>query len=150
MAEVVFRSTQYLTPEDLKSMALFIKELPASGPARPPEVERADRNSWQAGEKIYADRCADCHGKQGEGLRKAYPALAGNRSVMLSSPNNVIKAILYGGFPPSTAGNPMPYGMPPFGQNLKDEEVAAVASYIRQAWGQMASPVSALDVYRAR
>ena len=29
----------------------------------------------------------------------------------------------------------MPYGMPPFAQRLSDDEVAAVVTYIRAAWG---------------
>ena len=42
-----------------------------------------------------------------------------------------------------TKGNPMPYGMPPFAGLLSDNEVAAVVSYIRTAWGNRGSPVSA-------
>jgi mono/diheme cytochrome c family protein len=38
--------------------------------------------------------------------------------------------------------------MPPFGVLLDDAEIAAVASYVRQSWGQFASPVSPLDVLR--
>lgn len=150
MAEVVYRSTQYLHADDLQAIATFLQQLPATEPDRHAAVEHADPALWRAGEKLYAAQCASCHGQQGEGLPRAYPALAGNRQVLLASPNNVIKAILHGGFAPSTQGNPMPYGMPPFGPSLKDEEVAAVASYIRQAWGQLAPPVSPLDVHLAR
>jgi mono/diheme cytochrome c family protein len=151
MAEVVFRSTQHLSPDDLRAMAVFLQTLPAGdAPGRPADVKPAEPALWRAGEKLYAERCASCHGERGEGLAGAYPPLAGNRAVLVPQPHNVIKAILYGGFAPSTAGNPRPHGMPPFGWALKDEEVAAVASYIRQSWGQMASPVSALDVLHAR
>lgn len=149
MAEVVYRSTQYMKTEDLTAIALFLQQLPPVD-AEPSAAEAADRALWRAGEKLYADQCASCHGKQGEGVPHAYPALVGNREVLLASPLNVIKAILHGGFAPSTHGNPMPYGMPPFGPSLNDDELAAVASYIRQAWGQRASPVSPLDVHRAR
>jgi mono/diheme cytochrome c family protein len=40
--------------------------------------------------------------------------------------------------------------MPPFKQLLSDGEVAAVATYVRQSWGNQAAAVSALDVHRAR
>jgi mono/diheme cytochrome c family protein len=40
--------------------------------------------------------------------------------------------------------------MPPFGQTLKDAEVAAVASYLRSAWGNAAPEVTELDVLAAR
>jgi mono/diheme cytochrome c family protein len=59
---------------------------------------------------------------------------------------NAIRMVLNGGYPPGTAGNPMPYGMPPFAQSLSDVEVAAVVTYIRTAWGNHGTPVSAKDV----
>ena len=58
--------------------------------------------------------------------------------------------VLNGGFPPSTEGNPRPYGMPPFSQDLNDQEVAAVVTYIRQSWGNHASAVSAAEVGSSR
>ena len=51
---------------------------------------------------------------------------------------------------PATARNPRPYGMPPFAQVLDDASIAAVVSYIRNAWGNRAEPVSQLQVMRAR
>ena len=44
----------------------------------------------------------------------------------------------------------MPYGMPPFAHVLSEEEMAAVATYLRRSWGAQASPISALDVARWR
>jgi mono/diheme cytochrome c family protein len=40
--------------------------------------------------------------------------------------------------------------MPPFGQALKDQDVAAVVSYIRNSWGNAAGGVSLSDVRRVR
>jgi mono/diheme cytochrome c family protein len=40
--------------------------------------------------------------------------------------------------------------MPPFGPSLKDDEIAALASYVRNAWGNAAPAVSTLDVLNAR
>lgn len=51
---------------------------------------------------------------------------------------------------PTTAGNPRSFGMPPFGQMFSDQEIAALATLIRQSWGNTASPVSALDVLRLK
>jgi mono/diheme cytochrome c family protein len=150
MAEVVFRSTQYLKDDDARAIATFLKVLPSTVA----EVPRAE--SWpvvdtavmDAGAEIYENRCADCHGKAGEGVAGMYPALAGNRAVTLASPANAIRAVLSGGFPPGTAGNPRPFGMPPSAPFLTDEEVAAVVSYIRNAWGNRASPVASWEVGR--
>jgi mono/diheme cytochrome c family protein len=71
-----------------------------------------------------------------------YPPLAGNPSIQMESSVNPVRMVLNGGFPPGTAGNPEPYGMPPFAQTLSDDEVAAVVTYIRAAWGNRGSPVS--------
>ena len=49
---------------------------------------------------------------------------------------------------PTTAGNPRPYGMPPFGQTLDAAEVAAVLTYIRGSWGNDSAPVTQLDTMR--
>jgi len=73
-----------------------------------------------------------------------------NLSVVTPLPANVVKAILYGGYAPSTAANPRPYGMPPFFGTLSDRDVAAVATYLRVSWGNRASPVSTLEVERYR
>jgi len=40
--------------------------------------------------------------------------------------------------------------MPPFGQDLSDQEIAAVVSYVRQSWGNHALPVSPAEVSSAR
>ena len=58
--------------------------------------------------------------------------------------------MLGGGFAPATAGNPRPYGMPPFLQVLSDADIAAVLSHIRASWGNEAEPVSAVQVLRLR
>jgi mono/diheme cytochrome c family protein len=149
MAEVVFRSTQHLAPDDVRAMAVYLKDLPQADLARP-AGSAPDGDTLQLGTKVYADRCASCHGDRGEGVTGLYPALAGNRAVTLPSPNNLVKAIVHGGFPPTTAGNPRPFGMPPFRQVLDDKQVAAVASYVRHAWGNGAPAVSTLEVVRAR
>ena len=58
--------------------------------------------------------------------------------------------VLNGGFAPGTAGNPRPYGMPPFRPLFDDEEVAAVVSYVRNSWGNKAGYVSPVEVDRFR
>jgi mono/diheme cytochrome c family protein len=145
MAVVVYRSTQYLSDADLHAMVRYLQDLPPdASTARPQPTGSAAL--FTNGEKLYARHCADCHGEQGEGAQGAYTPLAGNRAISLATPANLVQAVLHGGFPPATSGNPRPYGMPPWRQTLDDAEIAAVLSYIRQAWGHGAPPVSALDV----
>ena len=44
----------------------------------------------------------------------------------------------------------MPYGMPPFAQSLSDNEVAAVVTYIRTAWGNHGNPVTSAQANQLR
>ena len=147
MAEVVFTSTQHLTEQDLDAMARYLASIPVSEEPRT-EPRRADAETMLAGSKVYEQHCAACHGDRGQGVSAMYPALAGNRAVTLASHNNLVRGIRRGGFMPTTAGNRQPFGMPPYGQVLNDNEIAAVATFMRQSWGNSAAPVSALDVLR--
>ena len=148
MAEVVFSSTQHLNPKDLKAMAHYLKELPRQESAQA-EPKLANAEVQQMGQSLYEDQCASCHGDRGEG-RGDYPPLAGNRTVTMHSSVNLVRIILSGGFAPTTQGNPRPYGMPPFGHTLSDPEVAAVATHVRNAWGNQAGAVMPLDVQKTR
>ena len=102
------------------------------------------------GAGIHKDHCAACHQANGEGVPRVYPPFAGNAAILMRNPVNAIRITLNGGFPPSTSGNPRPYGMPPFAHRLSDDEVAAVVTYIRGAWGNNAAPVSPAEVAGAR
>jgi mono/diheme cytochrome c family protein len=59
---------------------------------------------------------------------------------------NPIRMVLNGGFPPGTAGNPRPYGMPPFRLVMNNDEAAAVVTYVRNSWGNQAGMVSSVEV----
>ena len=149
MAEVVLQSTQHLNDADLRAMAVFLQSLPE----RASELERVPATRTRLSEdgaKLYGTHCAQCHGERGEGVAGAYPALAGNRAVTMASPVNLVQVVLHGGYAPATAGNPRPYGMPPFVMDLNDKEIASVLSYIRGSWGHTAAEVTAVDVNKAR
>ncbi|MEO7116198.1 MAG: cytochrome c [Caldimonas sp.] len=149
MAEVVARSTQFLNDADLAAMAEYLRSLPSTGNVSASSATAASTRS-ERGAKLYSDHCADCHGDDGTGVRGAYPALAGNRAVVMSPPANLVHIVLRGGFPPATPGNPRPFGMPPFATVLSDGDVAEILTYIRNAWSQQAPAVSALEVSRYR
>ena len=149
MAEVVLRSTQYLNDDDLGAMAQFLKELPAATPS-PAATAVAASVSSAKGAKRYELHCAQCHGDKGQGVLNAYPALAGNRAVLMKSTANLVQIVLSGGYAPATAGNPRPYGMPPFVLVLNDSDIAATLTHIRSSWGNQASEVTPLEVNRMR
>ena len=148
MGEVVAGGTQYLAEADLQAMAAYLRALPTKPPSTlPPPTGPL---SFDRGAKLYQQHCVQCHGEEGEGVAGIYPALAGNRALTMASTANLVRVVLEGGFAPSTAGNPRPFGMPPFATTLDNDEVAALLSHVRNAWGNRAAPVSALEVSRYR
>ncbi len=163
MAEVVSKSAQYWREEDLQATAAYLQSLPLQlAPQR--DVAKVTPQSLQQGAALYTQHCATCHGDNGKGIGEGLlerdasapqgivqiPSLAANRAVNLSSSANLVRIILAGGYAPSTAGNPRPYGMPPFVHVLTDEDIAHVATYIRTSWGNQAGAVSAAQVVAQR
>jgi len=160
MAQVVRHSTQYLSHEDLGAMAQFLMELPTAdqksgAPAPSASAPPAPTLNAARGAKLYEQHCAQCHGKNGQGVGgqgapNAYPALAGNRAITMTQTVNLVQMVLNGGYAPATQGNPRPFGMPPFVLVLNDTDVAAVLTHIRRSWGNQASAVTPLEVNRIR
>lgn len=84
--------------------------------------------------------CAACHGSQGEGLpggQEAGPALAGNL-LLVSTPQLLYQIINGGAY------------MPGFGANLDDRRIAAVATFVRNSWGNSFGIVTEAEVAAAR
>lgn len=153
MAEVTYNSLQYLSEDDTRAMAVYLKSLAPGGAAQPGPISVPPTESrllMELGRTVYEAQCASCHGSDGRGMPPQYPPLAGNQSIQMASAVNPIRMVLNGGYPPATQGNPRPYGMPPFAQSLSDDQVAAVVTYIRRAWGNQGEPVSAADANRLR
>ena len=155
MAEVVQHSLQHLRTEDLQAMAVYLqsrareaRNAPSRSTPAPVRASVAER-----GLKVYDRHCATCHGEHGLGVPGAYPALRGNRAVLLQEPTNLVQSVLYGGYAPVTAGHPHPFGMPPFVLELDDHDIAAVLTHLRMALqpdGQQAGEVTPLQVNRIR
>jgi mono/diheme cytochrome c family protein len=88
------------------------------------------------GSQVYMNsRCFACHGQLGTG--GLGPTLAGDR--ILAIQKFVIAQILIG------RGQ-----MPAFGDRLSDDQIAAVAQYIRNNWGNHYGPVTPADVASVR
>jgi len=83
------------------------------------------------GKILYLEYCAECHQEDGSGWSTLYPKLAGNPIVTLHDPSPIIKTVVYG------QGSMMP-----FRSKLSTVEIASILSYIRNAWGNQADPVS--------
>ena len=140
MAEVVTYSTSQMIDSDLTAIATYLKSVP--GRQSSPSPVRADDPFMVAGQAIYRDQCSACHSLDGRGISQLFPSLADSSVVRSSDPTTVIRLILRGARSVATAAEPTAPGMPSFDWQLNDAQVAAVATYIRNAWGSAAPPVS--------
>lgn len=149
MAEVVKNSTQYLSNADLDAVATYLKEAPEETGQNTKTIE-IDKQVLTRGEALYADQCTGCHMHDGGGLTQVFPPLKGNAAVQAEHPDTVIHMILTGSRMAATESKPTGLAMPAFDWKLDDNEIADLASYIRNAWGNHASLVSAASVAEAR
>lgn len=98
-------------------------------PATALSQDVTDTERFARGEEIYSQNCSQCHQADGSGNPPAFPALKDNEN--LADPGHVTTQIREGG-----------NGMPPF-PNLSDSDVAAVGTYVRNAWGNDFGPMEA-------
>jgi mono/diheme cytochrome c family protein len=149
MSEEVVLSSSKVTDADLRAIAIFLKDQPGQGHERDAPLA-ADAAAMKAGAAIYADECAACHAQEGTGIPGLFPTLSGSPSVQSADPTSIIRVLLRGARSAATPDAPTAPAMPSFGWLLSDDEVAAVATYIRNAWGNAAAGVSGTDVGRER
>jgi mono/diheme cytochrome c family protein len=143
MAEVVSQSTRYLSEPDLRAIAVYLKSLPA-----PPQDDVADADAavMRHGAALYLDNCEGCHLRGGTGETGAFPRLRDSSAIQAEQPDTLIATILRGDTVPATDADPTGLAMPAFDKRLDDGDIAALATYIRQAWGNRAGTVSSKDV----
>lgn len=169
MGLVVEHSLQYLTDADIIAMARFLKALdgqphdpPAAavpqGPLSLPAPEADDQGRATAemlteaapdmppGARIYMDNCAQCHFVTGRGSPEIFPALQSNTLVLSDEITPLVSIILHGAEVAGTVQRPMPLVMQGYEARLSDSEIAELASFLREAWGNDAGPVTAAEV----
>lgn len=148
MAEEIVNATSQYSDSDLTAIAIYLKSLPQrNDQAAPP---RAESSVMTAGEAIYRDECSACHGLDGRGVAMMFPSLAQSSLAHASDPTSAIRLVLRGGRSVATNAEPTAPGMPSYGWQLNDDQVASVLTYIRNAWQTSAAPVSAEMVGKAR
>lgn len=156
MNEVIMNSTRHLREADVRAMATYLKDLPANpgNVGSPPSDEVK-----LAGSNLYDVHCGTCHLPSGMGADttslgadndEGGARLAGNPVIQASNPASLINVILYG---PQLPDPPLPKRWKPmegFGEKLTDEEVAAIASFLRSNWDNKGGAVSASQVAKQR
>jgi mono/diheme cytochrome c family protein len=149
MAEVVADSTSRMSDADLKAVAVYLRDQTSPAVPEPVAVAASDA-AMVSGKRLYEVSCAACHGATGEGVAGLFPALAGSAVVQSAEPVTLIGVVLNGGHAVATASAVTAPGMPAFGWQLPDDQVAAIVTYIRNSWGNAAAPVDAAAVGSAR
>jgi mono/diheme cytochrome c family protein len=147
MAEVVSYSTSLLSDGDLAAIATYLKDQP---PSPSPRLGAPDAGAMRRGAAVYSDACASCHLERGVGQPRYFPPLAGDAVLQQANSAGLAHMILAGVRTAPTASRPSPLAMPSFAWKLSDQEIADVATYIRNSWGNRAAPVSAGEVARVR
>ncbi|MGH8460127.1 MAG: cytochrome c oxidase subunit II [Stenotrophobium sp.] len=112
----------------------------AAAPAAAPAAAEKDMSKealLAAGAKVYAANCQACHQASGEGMPPSFPALKGSK-IATGPVSGHIDQILHG-----------KNVMPPFRQ-LSDADIAAVATYERNSWGNNAGIVQPSQVAALR
>ena len=93
------------------------------------------------GKVLFGQNCAACHAATGQGMAGICPPLALSEWVNTRDPSRVIRIPLQGlTGQVKVAGQDWDKSMVAFGENLKDYDIAAILSYVRQEWGNT-SPV---------
>jgi mono/diheme cytochrome c family protein len=148
-----------LVPLALLAAALFTgcgpSEKPASTsaatPAAPPTAPRPTATAQpvgtpgdaQAGNAVYMRVCFACHQANGLGLPGAFPPLAGSSIVTEADTGKIIRIVLHGlQGPIEVKGVKFNSLMPAQGAQLNDKEIADALTYVRNAWGNTAAPVT--------
>jgi mono/diheme cytochrome c family protein len=147
MADVVTYSTSLMSDADLAAVATYLKSLRPS-PETP--VTAPEAAAMRAGGAIFADACSACHLAKGKGQTRMFPPLEGSAIAQQRDPTGVVRLILAGGRTAPTLARPSFQSMPSFAWKLSDQEVADVATYVRNSWGNRAPPVSAKQVASLR
>lgn len=104
--------------------------IPAAAPAAAaaggkPGADMTKEALMEKGKAVYADSCSGCHGENGEGVEGTFPPLKGSK--VAKGPVAGHLAIVIKG-KTDTA-------MQPWGDSLSDDDIAAVVTYERNAWG---------------
>jgi ubiquinol-cytochrome c reductase cytochrome b subunit len=121
------------------------------GGVPPGTVAAAANPQAAAGQKVYSQNCASCHGANAQGMPGLAPPLDGNDFVT-GDPKQVISTVLNGKTGPITVkGQSFNGTMPPWKASLSNQDIANVVTYIRSGLSSNhASAVKVTDVAKLK
>jgi mono/diheme cytochrome c family protein len=147
MADVVTYSTALMHDDDRRAIAVYLKSL---GPSPDVATATADPATMKRGETVFSDYCTACHLDNAVGQPHFFPPLGHNAMVQQANPTGVAHVILGGSRVGASPTRPSPLAMPTFAWKLTDDQVADVSTYVRNSWGNQASPVTSEQVRTLR
>ncbi len=153
MSETIHLSTSHMKDEDLKAIAIYLKDQGEAGNSAGGQAQNSpqpDQNVTKIGARIYADECSGCHKPDGRGEPGLFPSLHGTSFVQQADPTTLVRVVLRGALSVATNAAPTAPEMPAFEWLLNDDQVAAVLTYIRSTWGNFAPAVSGGQVRKER
>jgi mono/diheme cytochrome c family protein/glucose/arabinose dehydrogenase len=106
-------------------------------------LSSSEQARFDAGKLVYQNLCQACHQPDGRGRERLGAALVGSTFALTTDPSIPIRIVLNGKEGPTGL-------MPPLGNALSDEQIAAVLTYVRREWGHTASPVDPAAVEAMR
>jgi mono/diheme cytochrome c family protein len=149
MAEEVMQSSALMTDADLHAIAVYLKDQLGQNDDNAAPISAGDP-AMKVGAAIFGDECSACHTPNGKGIPSLFPMLNGSPAIQSREATSIIGVILHGARSAGTEGEPTSPAMPAFDRFLTDDQVAAVATYIRNAWGNAAPAVTADQVKKMR
>ncbi len=158
MTSVVEHSSSHMTDADLQAIAAYLKFLGGNPLLQAYDVQAQQKTeakltaakNLSEGERLYLDNCGVCHFVTGKGAPGIFPELDQATIVNAQDPSGLIHTILAGAQQPSTEKAPSTLAMPPFAYRLTDDEVAQLATFIRQGWSNHAPAVTKEQVADVR
>jgi len=165
MAEAIDHSLRHLNDGDLRAIAAYLKTVPAlhdDADTRPAfawgtaaddvssirGAELPKDPNQMSGPQLYDAYCATCHESGGEGADNGIlPSLFHNTALGSINTNNLVMAILEGVHPQPNAPDLL---MPGFANELSDQQIATLGSYLVQRYGNPKAQVTPKQVGELR
>lgn len=154
------RETEYLAYYSSVTDPAFAKELakankpPKKIPDNRSALSKADQKLFDEGKALYygAVACFSCHGNEGQGMPDLGPPLV--KSEWVTGDHRILSSIMLVGMQGKITVNGKKYNpplvMPGLGAAFKDKQFAAIATFVRNAWGNKAKAVSEKSIKEVR
>ncbi|MDZ7692015.1 MAG: cytochrome c [Balneolaceae bacterium] len=141
---------QWNTPEEYASTPTYGAYSGQGQASQQAAGQPGSSSKANIGATLYRTSCASCHQGNGEGVTGAFPPLSEDPVVTAEDPTRHIETVLFGMQGKAIDGVEYSAAMPPFSEQLSDEEVAAIVNHERTSWGNDAPTVTDEQVQKVR